>query len=225
MKIVANGNEYPIVQIVNRNEHINSAFREVAEIQTAEPITPEMLADLQTGWSLEEADMSCYSEPVRHSVWMGKVSVSEEELAAKEAELAAALAVTDKFVSAIPSLVEGKPAELALQFWHYFPDWTEGNWSVGQNLKHNNYPFKVFQAHNSTGIPNWNPTEAPALFSPWHGTTAETALDFRPVTGGHDIYKAGEWMIWTDGVKYKCLQDTAYSPTDYPPAWEAQPSA
>ena len=39
-------------------------------------------------------------------------------------------------------------------------------------------------------------------------------------TGAHDIYKAGEYMIWTDGSVKKCVQDTNFSPTEYPQAWE-----
>jgi len=28
-------------------------------------------------------------------------------------------------------------------------------------------------------------------------------------------------MVYTDGETYECLQDTAYSPTDYAQAWQA----
>ena len=27
-------------------------------------------------------------------------------------------------------------------------------------------------------------------------------------------------MIWTDGLTYKCTQDTNFSPEEYPQAWE-----
>jgi len=40
-------------------------------------------------------------------------------------------------------------------------------------------------------------------------------------TGAHDMYKAGECMIWTDGTVYRCAQDTVYSPETYAQAWEA----
>ena len=39
-------------------------------------------------------------------------------------------------------------------------------------------------------------------------------------TGAHDMYKAGEYMIWTDGTVKKCVQDTNFSPEEYPQAWE-----
>lgn len=39
-------------------------------------------------------------------------------------------------------------------------------------------------------------------------------------TGAHDMYKANEYMVFTDGGTYRCIQDTAYSPTEYAQAWE-----
>lgn len=34
------------------------------------------------------------------------------------------------------------------------------------------------------------------------------------------MYKTGEYMIWTDGNTYKCIQDTNFSPEEYAQAWE-----
>ena len=48
----------------------------------------------------------------------------------------------------------------------------------------------------------------------------EYALPWETPTGAHDIYKTGEYMIWTDHNVYKCLSDTNFSPADYPAAWE-----
>lgn len=39
-------------------------------------------------------------------------------------------------------------------------------------------------------------------------------------TRAHDMYKSGEYMIWTDGNTYRCKQDTNFSPEEYPQAWE-----
>ena len=38
--------------------------------------------------------------------------------------------------------------------------------------------------------------------------------------GAHDMYKSGEYMIWTDGNTYKCISDTNFSPVEYAQAWE-----
>lgn len=34
--------------------------------------------------------------------------------------------------------------------------------------------------------------------------------------------RAGEYMVWTDGSIKRATQDTAYSPEDFPGAWEKQ---
>ena len=34
------------------------------------------------------------------------------------------------------------------------------------------------------------------------------------------MYKAGEYMIWSDGNTYLCVQDTNFSPDEYPQAWQ-----
>lgn len=125
----------------------------------------------------------------------------------------------EKIIQVLPDLLIGQPAEIALKLWQYFPAWEPRNWVSGENCLYNNYPYKVAQAHNSTGIPDWNPAGAPSLFAVWHGVSIDTALPWKAPTGGHDIYKVDEHMIWTDGTVMKCIQDTAYSPAEYPQAW------
>ena len=52
---------------------------------------------------------------------------------------------------------------------------------------------------------------------------AITVVDMQHVsgasTGAHDMYKQGEYMIWTDGAVYCCKSDTIFSPGDYAQAW------
>lgn len=100
--------------------------------------------------------------------------------------------------------------------------WKEGTYAIGDVRMHEGNPYKCVQAHDSTGNPGWNPAAAPALWMQYHGTSVETARDWIAPSGAHDMYLAGEYMIYTDGAVYKCLFDTAYSPADYPSAWEAQ---
>ena len=59
-----------------------------------------------------------------------------------------------------------------------------------------------------------------SFWRPLHGTSPETARPFVPVQGAHDMYRAGEYMLWTDGLLYRCLSDTNFSPADYMQAWE-----
>lgn len=98
--------------------------------------------------------------------------------------------------------------------------WKPGVFAVGDVREHIDIPYKCLQAHDSTENTNWTPDTTPALWMQYHGTSKETARPWIAPTGAHDMYKAGEYMIWTDGTIRKANIDTAYSPTDYPQAWE-----
>ena len=100
-------------------------------------------------------------------------------------------------------------------------EWKEGAYIVGDVRMYQGAPYKCVQAHDSTGNAGWSPDAAPALWMQYHGTSRETARAWVAPTGAHDMYKAGEYMIWTDGKTYKAKMDTAYSPADYPQAWDA----
>ena len=82
-------------------------------------------------------------------------------------------------------------------------------------------PCRCVQAHDSSANPGWTPDATPALWMQYHGTTPETARPWVAPAGAHDVYRAGEYMIWTDGQMYKCLQNTNFSPVEYARAWEA----
>lgn len=97
--------------------------------------------------------------------------------------------------------------------------WTPGNYVVGDVRVYDGIPYKCIQAHDSTGNETWNPSVA-SLWMQYHGTSIESARPWVAPTGAHDMYLAGEYMIWTDGSTYKCLSNTNFSPADYPSAWE-----
>lgn len=99
--------------------------------------------------------------------------------------------------------------------------WMPGAYAQGDVRQHGGVPYKCVQAHDSTDNPAWTPDAAPALWMQYHGTTRETARAWIAPTGAQDMYKAGEWMIWTDGTVYKCLSDTSFDPEAYAQAWEA----
>ena len=111
------------------------------------------------------------------------------------------------------------PAEInsnmiAIRLWH------EGTYNVGDVRMYEGNPYKCVQAHDSTGNPAWNP-EVASLWMQYHGTTKETARPFIHPTGAHDMYLNGEYAIFADGSIKRANQDTAYSPDEYPQAWEA----
>ena len=101
-------------------------------------------------------------------------------------------------------------------------EWQPGAFAVGDVRQRLGVPYKCVQAHDSTANPGWTPEATPALWMQYHGTSPETARPWLAPAGAHDQYKAGEYMIWTDGKLYQCISDTAYSPADYAAAWKAE---
>ena len=117
-----------------------------------------------------------------------------------------------------------------------YDDWTLGKYAVGDIRNTGGQAWECFQAHDNATYPDITPDSA-AWFTFWrplHGKTPETARPFVPVQGSHDMYRAGEYMIWTDGAApsaesgapqstvYRCIapDGTNFSPADYPQAWE-----
>lgn len=123
------------------------------------------------------------------------------------------------------TLMINQTAAVVLPMMPFMEEWREGKWAAGVSLLYLGLPYKVLQTHDSQGNPGWNPEQALSLFAPWHGISMETAQPWKKPTGAHDIYKANEYMVFTDGRTFRCLQDTAYSPTEYPKAWNAMNDA
>ena len=80
-------------------------------------------------------------------------------------------------------------------------------------------PKECMTAYDGSVQPDWT-IDTATLWKPWHSRKKEYALPWEQPTGAHDMYKAGEYMIWTDGNTYRCKQDTNFSPEEYPQAWE-----
>ena len=105
-----------------------------------------------------------------------------------------------------------------------FADWAAGSYQVGDIRNAKGQTWECFQAHDNATYPDINPDNAAwyTFWRPLHGKSPETARPFTPVQGAHDMYRAGEYMIYTDGLTYKCLSDTNFSPEEYGQAWEVQ---
>ena len=103
-----------------------------------------------------------------------------------------------------------------------YPKWEEGQHAAGEVYTARGQVWECIQAYNNAVYPDIVPGNAAwgTFHRPLHATSPDTARPWVQPTGAHDIYKAGEYMT-LDGVLYKCLQDTAHSPTEYANAWEA----
>ena len=111
---------------------------------------------------------------------------------------------------------------LGIQCMALFPTYVQNKQhEVGEVATHpeTGYPKECIQAYDGTVQQDWT-IDTPSLWKPWHSRKPEYALPWEQPTGAHDMYKAGEYMIWTDGTVKKCIQDTNFSPDEYPGAWE-----
>ena len=111
---------------------------------------------------------------------------------------------------------------IGIAFADLFPIYVQNKQhEVGEVATHpeTEYPYECMTAYDGTAHQDWT-IENRTLWKPWHSRKAEYALPWEAPTGAHDMYKAGEYMIWTDGTVKKCVQDTNFSPEEYPQAWE-----
>ena len=108
-----------------------------------------------------------------------------------------------------------------------YETWVPGAYEVGDIRNYSGQTWEYFQAHNNATSSDIAP-DNDAWFTFWrplHGKTVATARPFVPVQGAHDMYRTGEYMVYTDGKIYKCKQDTNFSPDDYKDAWEVVEAA
>ena len=114
-----------------------------------------------------------------------------------------------------------------------YPDWEKGNHPKGEIYNTHatgdlgpewEQTWECYAAYDNASFPDLAPGDSAwyTFNRPLHGKTVETARPFVAVQGSHDMYRAGEFMVYTDGKIYKCLSDTNFSPEDYAQAWEAQ---
>ena len=103
-----------------------------------------------------------------------------------------------------------------------YADWTLGSYQVGDIRNAGGQTWECFQAHDNAVYPDIQPGNAAwyTFWRPLHGKTPTTARPWVAPQGAHDMYKAGEYMVYTDGVTYRCLSDTVYTPEEYAQAWE-----
>ena len=101
--------------------------------------------------------------------------------------------------------------------------WVEGQHATGDIYTAHGQVWECIQGYDNAVYPDIVPGSAAwgTFHRPLHATSPDTARPWVQPTGAHDIYKAGEYMT-LDGVLYKCLTDTTYSPTEYAAAWEVQ---
>ena len=162
----------------------------------------------------------------------GQLILDEDKLAAEQAAAEQA-ALTARYIpseaqsaAAVRRMVLAQMADLdddsRIRVSGLYEPWTAGKYEAGDIRNAGGQTWEGFQAHDNATYPDIKPGTAAwyTFWRPLHGKSPETARPFVPVQGAHDMYRAGEYMVWTDGRIKRATQDTAYSPADYPPAWE-----
>ena len=111
---------------------------------------------------------------------------------------------------------------LGIQYMALLPVYVQNKYhDVGEVALHpeTGYPRECILAYDGTVQQDWT-IDTATLWKSWHSRKPEYALPWEAPTGAHDMYKSGEYMIWTDGTIRHCLENTNFSPEEYPQAWE-----
>lgn len=186
---------------------------------------PETLLKAQGYKDVETSEAPAITTQTQQAVpsWQeqeGKIVQSWELKPAQPDPTAALQEIQTQAVLA--KIAESEDKTLGIQCMALFPTYVQNKQhEVGEVATHpeTGYPKECIQAYDGTVQQDWT-IDTPSLWKPWHSRKPEYALPWEMPTGAHDMYKAGEYMIWTDGTVKKCVSDTNYSPTEYAKAWE-----
>lgn len=157
---------------------------------------------------------------------LDEAKLAAEQAAAEQAALTARYTPSEAQSAAeagrlVLAQMAGLDDDARIRVSGLYEPWAAGQFEVGDIRNSGGQTWACFQAHDCAVYPDIKPGGA-AWFTFWrplHGKSPETARPFVPVQGAHDMYKIGEYAVFEDAL-YKCAQDTAYSPADYPQAWE-----
>ncbi len=93
-------------------------------------------------------------------------------------------------------------------------------WGVGSPCEFDGQIYALLQPYNAAHYPDGNPANMPALWRVLHTTDPAKAKPYIKSTNTSDMYLKGECMLYTDGLVYRSLRDTVYSPEEYAADWE-----
>lgn len=118
-------------------------------------------------------------------------------------------------------LADTEDKTLAIACMAFFEPWMPGKYAVGdiRTNPETGYPRECMVEHDSTINTDWTITTA-SVWKPYHSRKKEYALPWEQPAGVHDLYRAGEYMLWTDYNVYLCKMDTNFNPLVYADAWE-----
>lgn len=195
-----------------------------------------VIGSIDNGIEIEDPPAEALEDFVLHhtayKLENGQLILDEDKLAAEQAAAEQA-ALTARYIpseaqsaAAVGRMVLAQMADLdddsRIRVSGLYKPWTAGKYEAGDVRNSGGQTWECFQAHDCAVYPDIKPggTAWFTFWRPLHGKSPETARPFVPVQGAHDMYCAGEYIVWTDGSIKRATQDTAYSPEDFPGAWE-----
>lgn len=122
----------------------------------------------------------------------------------------------------LAQIAESEDKTLGIQCMALLPAYAQDKQhEVGEVSTHpeTGCPYECMTAYDGTVQQDWT-IDNRALWKPWHSRKAEYALPYEAPTGAHDMYHAGEYMIWTDGTVRRCKADTDRGPDVMPDNWD-----
>lgn len=212
MYLTLNGRTYQNVQALTSGDNI----RFVGESLTGvEEITSPVTLYAENGMLIQSYVPTDYKrQEIQNGSWLLTNSSVLEPVEYDLLESTAAM---------VKLLMQDKKPETddeKIQVSALWPEWTAGSYTAGDIYTVDGAPWECYQSYDNAVYPDIQPGNS-AWFTfnrPLHGTSRQTARAFVQPTGAHDIYKAGEWAVFS-GKFYECTQNTAYSPVDYAAAW------
>jgi len=91
---------------------------------------------------------------------------------------------------------------------------------VGKPYKWNGQVYKLWQQHDATGQPDWNPEQAVSLWDICHTTDPAKAKPYVAPLGTSGLWMMDECCIHGGHVYRSLVDNGAYSPSEYPQNWE-----
>lgn len=122
----------------------------------------------------------------------------------------------------IEKIKSSEDKTLGIQCMALFPGYVQNKQhEVGEVATHpeTGYPYECMTSYDGSVQQDWT-IDNRTLWKPWHSRKKEYALPWEQPTGAHDMYKTGEYMIWTDGKVKRCVSDTDRGPDVLPQNWE-----
>lgn len=242
MKLILGTEQVPLITSIGRTEYIGGISRQILELWTETPLTSAQITALATEWSIEDdggtiSPQRGYTEVIRHSTWVAQTDPNAAIVAEKEAQIIVLneqktelIAEKEEVVTnlntvkqSVRAVFTGRKDDLLVELMSIMEPWDAyGSYVPGDVRKHNGAPYTAIQASDPQGNLDWSPDKTPALWAVYHAQSAEFALPWVAPTHAEDIYKIGEWMVWTDGKKYEAIANTDRGPDILPNNWKVE---